>query len=166
MSYLSKLHTKVLLKMLQEARARGYAGFFPKNPKPEILKAHEHCRDNEKEISESKLCGCFYCLKTFPPANVKEWLDRHGYLAKLIGQEPPKKPRTAFCPKCNIDSVIGDSKVTITQKFLKEMHEYWFEDDPITLDHIKEELAKRPHVPNKQEAARIRQEKAKQKRNR
>jgi hypothetical protein len=36
--------------------------------------------------------------------------------------------RTALCPECRIDSVIGDaSSFAITTEFLARMHDYWFE---------------------------------------
>lgn len=38
--------------------------------------------------------------------------------------------------------------------------------DRITVEELKEELAKRPHVPNKKEKKQMRQEKAKNQRNR
>jgi hypothetical protein len=36
-------------------------------------------------------CGCYYCLRTYSPKEIREWVD---------GQE------TALCPKCGIDSVV------------------------------------------------------------
>ncbi len=67
---------------------------------------------NEAEISRSRFAGCFYCLGIFPASEVK------GFLAK---------ERTALCPRCTIDSVIGDqSGLPITREFLAELHAYWF----------------------------------------
>jgi len=48
---------------------------------------------NKKEISKSKKCGCFFCLSTFDPKEITEWTDE--------GQ-------TAVCPKCGVDSILGD----------------------------------------------------------
>jgi hypothetical protein len=63
---------------------------------------------NRAEIAASELCGCFYCLATFPPDQVQEWCDD--------GQ-------TALCPRCGIDSVIGSASGSpITMEFLSEMH--------------------------------------------
>jgi hypothetical protein len=49
-------------------------------------------------VNNSKLCACFYCLQTYDASEVTEWVDR-GF--------------TAICPKCGIDSVVGDNGGTI-----------------------------------------------------
>lgn len=81
--------------------------------KSKVDKAHPHCSKHKAEVQSSRVCGCFYCLKTFPPSDIKEWIDRG---------------ETALCPKCGIDSVIGSgSGFPITDpKFLRRMHDRWF----------------------------------------
>lgn len=88
-----------------------------------ILAAHNfHSVYNRVEIMESEKCGCFYCLSTFPPSEIEEWAD--------IGDD------TAICPKCSVDSVIGDaSGYPIETEFLKEMHDYWFDTEVENEDH-------------------------------
>ncbi len=82
----------------------------------DILTAHKHSSNNEKEILASKTCSCFYCLKTFEPTDIKEWIDGGGNL-----------DRTAICPHCEIDTVIGSaSGYVLSTEFLSKMHEYWF----------------------------------------
>ncbi len=71
---------------------------------------------SRQKILKSKQCGCYYCLKQFYFTQIDQWLDEDE---NGIGQ-------TAVCPFCWIDSVIGDSTVNITEKFLKDMREYWF----------------------------------------
>jgi hypothetical protein len=61
-------------------------------------------------VERSKLVGCFYCLRTFPPSEIKEWIDNR---------------ETALYPYCGIDAVLPDS-VDISAGFLKMMHNYWF----------------------------------------
>lgn len=80
-----------------------------------LVAAHKHCARHEREVMESTLCGCFYCRETFPPVEIEDWLD----------DEPP----TALCPRCGIDSVIGDaSGFPVTDKaFLGAMNVYWFQ---------------------------------------
>ena len=82
-----------------------------------FVAAHKHSSNHRQEIQESEFCGCFYCENTFPPSSIKEWIDEdHGG----TGQ-------TALCPKCGIDSVIGDkSGYTITKDFLVGMNRLWF----------------------------------------
>jgi hypothetical protein len=50
-------------------------------------------------ILRSDVCGCYYCLNRFAPAEIAEWADadQHG-----VGQ-------TALCPRCGIDSVVGSA---------------------------------------------------------
>ena len=75
--------------------------------------AHRLGSKNEESIRLSHLAGCFYCLEIFPANAVKDFLEEE---------------RTALCPRCGIDSVMGDaSDVPINAEFLKRMHEYWFE---------------------------------------
>ena len=94
---------------LEEHRQRVAA--FP----DDVRKAHEHASYHRDEVLGSFKCGCFYCCKIFGPTEIKEWIDR--------GQ-------TALCPKCGIDSVLGDrSGYEITENFLKKMYHYWFQFD-------------------------------------
>jgi hypothetical protein len=75
--------------------------------------AHKCCKDHRVELERSEMCGCFYCMRIFPPSSVYEWIDG--------GQ-------TAMCPHCEIDSVIGSaSGYPITKEFLERMHEHWFD---------------------------------------
>lgn len=80
----------------------------------DLQKAHEHSRNNKKEILASKTCGCFYCREMFDPKEIKNWIK--------------EGEGTAQCPYCFIDSVIGDaSGIPITSAFLQEMHRKWFD---------------------------------------
>ena len=75
--------------------------------------AHQHCRANESELRQSNVAGCFYCQSVFPATKVTHFLENE---------------RTALCPECRIDSVLGDaSGFPIAPPFLAEMHQYWFE---------------------------------------
>ena len=82
-----------------------------------IRDAHAHSIDHRRELLASAMCGCFYCLAMYPPAEITECVDEDN---TGLGQ-------TALCVKCGIDSVIGDrSGFPVTQAFLAEMHKYWF----------------------------------------
>jgi hypothetical protein len=38
-----------------------------------------------------------------------------------------KRGQTALCPKCGIDSVLGDAcGYPLTEDLLSRMHQYWF----------------------------------------
>lgn len=82
--------------------------------KNSVIEAHRYCTSNKQMLRKDNLCGCFYCLNVFSPEEIKDWIkDKNGY--------------TALCPRCGIDSVIGESSgYPITEDFLKEMNEYWF----------------------------------------
>ena len=81
-----------------------------------LLAPHKCSIHHRLQIEASKLCGCFSCLSTFPPAKIEYWTDDET---------------RAWCPVCWIDSVIGDaSGFPITKEFLSEMCEFWFGDLP------------------------------------
>jgi hypothetical protein len=81
-----------------------------------IIVAHRHCSDHRNEIMASEECGCFYCLSTFSPAEITDWVD-----------EIDEMGTTAMCPHCGIDAVIGSrSGYPITQEFLGAMKKHWF----------------------------------------
>ena len=78
-----------------------------------IIDAHAHCADHRDEMQNSTIAGCFYCCETFPPSEIDEWIDD--------GQ-------CAMCPRCGIDSVIGDASgfPIADKRFLQEMNGFWF----------------------------------------
>ena len=91
-------------------------GVFMNNKNIDIIELHKHSIYNEGEIAASTVCGCFYFGHIFKPNSIKDFL-----------MEKNSTQRTALCPYCGIDSVIGSaSGVEISSKLLKEMHDYWF----------------------------------------
>ena len=81
----------------------------------DILRAaHKHSGPNRDEVMASAVCGCFYCKSTSPPTSIDMWVNYETY---------------ATCPKCSIDSVIGDkSGYPVTDpQFLGAMQHLWFE---------------------------------------
>ena len=86
----------------------------------EVLEAaHKHSLYNHREILHSCSCGCFYCGAVFTPSALNDdadWTDDYA------------QERTALCPECMIDSVLGDaSGYPVTdEEFLEAMREYWF----------------------------------------
>lgn len=79
-----------------------------------LLKAHKHSSSHKTEILSGELCGCFYCMQTFHPHEITEWIEENN------GEE------TAICPKCGIDSVLADNLPITDKDFSKEMNSYWF----------------------------------------
>jgi hypothetical protein len=79
-------------------------------------RAHGHSSGHRADVLASSLCGCFYCLAVYPPSEIVEWFD-----------EPGDQGQTAICPKCGVDSVLGDKAgFPLTQEFLEEMQDRWF----------------------------------------
>ena len=83
----------------------------------DIRDAHAHCGNHRAEILSSATCGCFYCCATFRSGEVLDWVDEDEH---EVGQ-------TAVCPKCGIDSVIGDrAGYELSAGFLGRMQAHWF----------------------------------------
>jgi hypothetical protein len=81
-----------------------------------IRAAHDHSSNHRPEVLASRVCGCYYCLSIFAPSEIEEWVD-----------PPGEQGSTALCPRCGIDSVIGDrSGFPITPELLGEMNRFWF----------------------------------------
>jgi len=78
---------------------------------PEEMKStHVDCSLHRELVEKSKVVGCFYCLRTFSPLEIKDWID---------------SGETALCPHCGIDAVLPDS-VDLSEDLLRVMHDYWF----------------------------------------
>lgn len=70
--------------------------------------AHEHAFRQREELEQSDGCACFYCFKTFPSTEITTWVDDN---------------KTAICPCCGMDSVIGSaSGYPLTKAALRRMH--------------------------------------------
>jgi hypothetical protein len=84
---------------------------------PDVRGAHLHSFKHRTEIVTSSICGCFYCCSVFNPSLVDEWVD----------EDASGQGQTALCPKCGVDSVIGErSGAEISVEFMKKMRTYWF----------------------------------------
>ena len=92
------------------------------DPMPNVS-AHAHSSNHRGEILSSEVCGCFYCMHIFLPTEILDWIDDNARSETEI----EGVRRTALCPKCGIDSVIGSkSGYPITTEFLQTMHQHWF----------------------------------------
>ena len=92
---------------------RDRVGGFP----VDIREAHQRSSNHRTEVESSTLCGCFHCLAEFAPFAIVEWVD----------DDDNGRGSTAMCPRCGIDSVLGDrSGFPISEEFLTEMQRYWF----------------------------------------
>ena len=83
----------------------------------DVIAAHSLSNNHKPELEKDRVCGCFYCMQIYDPAEIEEW---------IIDDNPCDKRGTAICPKCGIDSVIGESSgFPITKPFLAAMHVRW-----------------------------------------
>ncbi len=81
-----------------------------------VIQAHKFCSNHKKALLNDKKCGCFFCLEIFDPKEITDWVD--------------DTERTAICPYCDVDSVIGESSgYPITKEFQTKMKKYWFIDN-------------------------------------
>src|SRR5262249_31549028 len=87
-----------------------------------LYEVHETSRDHRTEIECSNVCGCFYCGAVFDPGRITDWTD----------EDEQGVEQTALCPRCGIDSVIGDGAGwIIDRQLLDEMSGRWFAGDSI-----------------------------------
>lgn len=78
----------------------------------QLSAAHKRCFSNRDEIEASDVCGCIYCTCIYPQTEVDDWTD---------------EGKTALCPYCDIDSVVGSaSGFPITKAFLNRMRGRYF----------------------------------------
>ena len=76
---------------------------------------HKHSFKNYDELKENKKCGCFFCEKMFNSSEIQDWYDESD------------GAKTACCPHCGIDSVIGETEeCKITTELLRKMKTYFF----------------------------------------
>lgn len=89
-----------------------------------VISAHKHSTKHRREILNSQQCGCFYCLCLFSPSEIADWVD---WPEGTPEDQELELGSTALCPKCGVDSVIGDSSgYPIDPNFLRSMQKHWF----------------------------------------
>lgn len=78
-----------------------------------VEQASKHSIYNKRKLERSTKCGCYHCLEVFDPKEITSWID---------------DGRTALCPYCNIDSVLGDvSDYPLDGETLDKLNKYWFD---------------------------------------
>ena len=81
---------------------------------PELKAIYSHSIRNEESILKSNLCGCFHCISIFPATDIKETVvEKDGF-------------KTAICPICGIDAVLGDASVEITTELLDALNKHYY----------------------------------------
>ena len=73
-------------------------------------------------LSKSDVCLCFFCLSRFSFQDIKEWISEF------------ESGKTAVCPLCGIDSVIGskfgmeldEDGSELDEDFLLLVRRHWF----------------------------------------
>jgi hypothetical protein len=79
--------------------------------------AHRRSSRHREEVLQSDQCRCFYCLASFKPDEITDW----------IKEDPQGEGETAKCPRCGIDSVIGSaSGFPLDDEFFGRMRKTYF----------------------------------------
>lgn len=83
-----------------------------------LSKATDACMHNKSTVLASDTCGCFYCLETYPPAEIQEWTNMQRW------SEP-----SAVCPYCGTGTVIGAASgyPVADPAFLHALYNKWFD---------------------------------------
>jgi len=80
----------------------------------ELKESHDLAALDVAAIAKAKLFGCFYCCKTFPPVEVKGYIEGPDY-------------KWAHCPHCGTDAVISDNGTgEIDPQLLAELKVHYF----------------------------------------
>lgn len=89
----------------------------------DVVGAHAHSSRHAAELHGGQTCGCIYCLAVFLPSEIADWTDDDD---------------TALCPRCGIDSVLGDRSgfPVADDDFLAAMKDHWF-DRTVTIRSAK-----------------------------
>ena len=67
---------------------------------------------NKSSLTLSDQAGCFHCCKIFKTENIKHWTDNE---------------KTAICPECSIDSVVGNNcGFILNEDILKKANQMWY----------------------------------------
>lgn len=88
----------------------------------------DRSRRNRTALAESGICACFYCFNEYPFAQITEWID---------------DGKTAICPRCGVDAVIGFDESTADRELLRKLHQRSFETSKrLTPDEWAQAVAK------------------------
>ena len=86
-------------------------------PDEKLHDIHTHCTANREEVEASSRCACFYCQEVFRATEVKDYIV-----------EPSMDYReTALCPRCGVDTVLGDAAgIPFYKELIEKMHRHYF----------------------------------------
>jgi hypothetical protein len=107
----SKTHLSVTVEQLEEIAAVAVCADRKDAPQRELYRIHKSSTNNKYSVQNSGICGCFYCKKVFHGDAVTEWIERE---------------KTALCPFCKIDSVIGALDYYPSVELLNKMNDFFF----------------------------------------
>lgn len=80
-----------------------------KSKRMKMIEAYDLSKNNVNEISYSKKCYCYDCMKELDSSDIKNYSGT-----------------AAICPNCKNTTVIPDSiDFEITPEFLMAMKKYW-----------------------------------------
>lgn len=89
---------------------------IPASSKEDLLRAHTYTLDNYPMLFAQQACVCIYCKERFASHAIRDY----SYSEK----------GTALCPKCGIDSIVGEyAGFELSDAFIEKMHEYFFDNN-------------------------------------
>ena len=84
----------------------------------ELHEIHTHCTANRKEVEASSRCACFYCQEVYCASEVYDFIVEPSLDFK----------ETALCPRCGVDTVIGDATgIPFYKELMEKLHQHYFE---------------------------------------
>jgi len=81
---------------------------------------HKKSTFNKAALAQSPLCGCFWCLRIFPPSEIVEWVRSDASATERANGT------CALCPYCATDAILPSIEVELTPELLAAMKARWF----------------------------------------
>lgn len=79
-----------------------------------VSDAAHYSMHNRKQVEDAQVCGCYHCLKVFSPSEIKEYTDVED-----------KLDDTVICPHCDVDCVLPEMNIKLTEESLSAIRKYW-----------------------------------------
>ena len=90
-----------------------------------------HSYLNRDEIERSDMCTCFHCFSKFRSNKIVLWTDsddpKDDDPGAARSDDEGYRGKTAICPECDHDSVLGDvCGMELNEELLKKLKASWY----------------------------------------
>ncbi len=90
---------------------------MPVKAERDLRALHKQSSHHRATVLASSVCRCFHCCARFAPSEIRRWVD----------SDPKGLGATALCPKCGVDSVLGDAcGAELSDELVRAMRARWF----------------------------------------